>query len=520
MASPTEIARQRQLEQQALARTAARVAAEAWAGVDPGNIAASWGSLLARPYAATAAAQLIAAQGADGYVDEVLAAGGEDFAASGRVNPRAFAGVASDGRPLESLLYNPVIQTLEAIGKGIGVQDALTLGLTSLDMIVRTQVADAGRAATGVGLASRGAGYTRQLSGKSCSRCVVLAGKWYHWNAGFQRHPRCDCVHVPCSEGASKGLKASPRGYFDSLSAKDQDRAFTRAGAQAIRDGADIGQVVNARRGMQSAGGRLTTTEGTTRRGFAGQQLGRKPRLMPEQIYKDARDREEALRLLRENGYLAGNARSVAPLRAPSAPSFDTRFRAAASNERALSATPAGLPRQSGAPTLTRQQRAALRDYESSYYAAINGQLRRVEVGTLVGRRVERIDQVMALSRTSVEIAVWRGVTNAGRLFGGRLNRNLTGFTWTERAYGSTTADRRIATSFTYPGADDTPKVLMRILVPRGTGAARISGMGSGLGGGPQAEVLLQRGLRMRVVADRGMSPDGHRLIDVEVVAP
>lgn len=189
MATPAELARQRQLQQQTLARTAANVAAEAWADIDPTDIARSWSTLMARPYGATVGAQLLAAQGADDYVDTVLAAEGEDFAASGRVVPRSFAGIASDGRNLESLLYNPAVQSLQAIRAGATVEDALNLGRTSLDMMVRTQVMDAGRGAVGTAVASRGCGYTRQLTPPSCSRCAVLAGRWYRWNAGFARHP-------------------------------------------------------------------------------------------------------------------------------------------------------------------------------------------------------------------------------------------------------------------------------------------------------------------------------------------
>jgi hypothetical protein len=299
-ATPAELARQRQIQQAALARVAAGAADEAWLGVDPGDIARSWGRLLERPLATTTGAQLLSAQTAEEYVSTVLAAEGAELEAAGTVVPRVFAGVASDGRSLSTLLYEPAIRTLEALQQGAGVERALGAGRLSLDMIVRTQVADAGRAATGTAIAARGGGYTRQLSPPSCSRCVILAGKWFRWNEGFDRHPRCDCVHVPSSQGFSRGLKVSARGYFDTLSVAEQDRTFTRAGAQAIRDGADPAQVVNARRGMQVAGGRLVTTESTSRSGVA-----RRGRLMPEQIYADAHgDRDLAVRLLRQHGYL------------------------------------------------------------------------------------------------------------------------------------------------------------------------------------------------------------------------
>lgn len=92
--------------------------------------------------------------------------------------------------------------------------------------------------------------------------------------------------------------------YFNSLSAAEQDRLFTKAGAEAIRSGADLARVVNARRGMYEAGGRSFTREATTRRGrLPGQSRG--PRLMPAQILREAGgDRAEALRLFRLHGYL------------------------------------------------------------------------------------------------------------------------------------------------------------------------------------------------------------------------
>jgi hypothetical protein len=110
-----------------------------------------------------------------------------------------------------------------------------------------------------------------------------------------------------------------PDQYFRGLSRAEQDRVFTAAGARAIRDGADIGQVVNARRGLYTVGGRpggprlLATREGMTKRGLARQRLkrleaqGRAParhRLTPDAIYQLASDRDDAIRLLYRYGYL------------------------------------------------------------------------------------------------------------------------------------------------------------------------------------------------------------------------
>ena len=191
------------------------------------------------------------------------------------------------------------------------------------------------RVSTGVAVVADQAvaGFVRMLTPPSCSRCIILAGATYRWNAGFQRHPRCDCVHIPATEDVLGDGRTDPKVYFAGLTEAQQDKVFTIAGARAIRDGADIGRVVNARRGangLTPAGGRLTEAEATAARGgrrqrgrlartsVGGRDVytttvraagrgGKRVRLMPESIYEIAGDdRAEALRLLRVHGYLIG----------------------------------------------------------------------------------------------------------------------------------------------------------------------------------------------------------------------
>lgn len=314
---------------------------------------ASWRVLRPRVLTLVAAAQLAAARSGAAYVPDVLEETRQRDDPVGEVSPAAFAGVASDGRSLDSLLDGAVVQAKES--------QSLTAGGSWLDMAVLTQVADAARGAAGVAIAARPqvTGYTRMLNPPSCSRCAVLAGKWFRWNDGFLRHPRCDCRHIPASEDIADDFRTDPKAYFDSLPSAEslaekypdltvrmrteagiysQEDIFTRAGARAIRDGADIGQVVNARRGAHGLGvagaqltkaeaqalrgGRdrgalqrrdvfgqqlFTTTEGVTVHGVAGKRLGksaRTPRLMPESIYEVAEDRADAIRLLRRFGYI------------------------------------------------------------------------------------------------------------------------------------------------------------------------------------------------------------------------
>ncbi|AYN57796.1 head maturation protease [Arthrobacter phage Eileen] len=274
----------------------------AWANITPGDLSGSWVQGLAVLAGIVTTQQERAAVAGAGYVTDALAAQGEYVAPEAFLNPAAFAGQAADGRPLNTLLYSPLTTAKQQLADGASVTSALAAGRGALDTIIRATVADAGRAAAGVNIASRtGVGYVRMLNPPSCSRCSVLAGRFYRWNAGFDRHPLCDCVHVP-AKGAdsakSEGLIHDPYEYFNSLSEAEQNSRYTKAGAQAIRDGGDIFQIVNSRRGMKPGG--LVTTEGTTRRG----NFGRKGRLTPEGIYQQAGSREEALRLLEANGYI------------------------------------------------------------------------------------------------------------------------------------------------------------------------------------------------------------------------
>jgi hypothetical protein len=145
-----------------------------------------------------------------------------------------------------------------------------------------------------------------------------------------------------------RGLFSGPSEYFDSLTPSEQNRVFTNAGAEAIRLGADLISVVNARRGAAKEVGHglvekkfgmtaplgygvdgnpirvFTTGEATTIRGAYGKsEYARSPasfvkgaedryrttqnyRLMPETIFAVARgDQAKALELLKQYGYIS-----------------------------------------------------------------------------------------------------------------------------------------------------------------------------------------------------------------------
>ncbi|URN11361.1 hypothetical protein LUW77_03465 [Streptomyces radiopugnans] len=194
-------------------------------------------------------------------------------------------------------------------------------GLADMARYAGTTIADTARSSAQVAMAAdrQVVAYTRVVELPACSRCIVLAGQQYAYSEGFDRHPNCDCQTVPLKEAQWAGVQ-SPRDLYAQLSPGQRRRIFTVAGARAIDEGADIGQVVNARRGM-SRPGAATTTEGITRRGLYGRRVrraggdfarvpgeryarARQGRLTPEQIFRQANGRGEQLELLRRYGYI------------------------------------------------------------------------------------------------------------------------------------------------------------------------------------------------------------------------
>lgn len=189
-----------------------------------------------------------------------------------------------------------------------------------LDRLVMSLVADAARGAESVSIATRPrVGYVRYVSPPSCSRCAILAGRFYRWSSGFRRHPSCDCTHLPTTDPRSE-YRQNP---YDLVS-QGLVTGISKADRRALADGADLNQLVNFKNGsirrLNFGPGRTvtTTTAGTTARGIAGQRLGglrsvsgsryrvsSRMRLTPDAIYRAADgDRATAIRLLKLHGYI------------------------------------------------------------------------------------------------------------------------------------------------------------------------------------------------------------------------
>jgi hypothetical protein len=266
---------------QSVARDASSNATEAWRQVDQQAISATWTAQLPAVVAAVTAAQAAAAELAivTTATPAVLVAG-------------TFAGASSSGQSLIGLLFQPAVSAMVGLATGSPAARVMAGSSVLLDAIVRTQVADAFRVAKGVAITANPDfyGYERFVHLPACGRCIVLAGRVYRWSQGFSRHPRCDCTMAPVTHKQHRdaNLDNHPRALFDRMSTSQQDQRLGAANAAAIRDGADISQVVNAKSGM-------STTDTKTAHVL---------RLTPEAIYKITNSREEAIGLLRQHGYI------------------------------------------------------------------------------------------------------------------------------------------------------------------------------------------------------------------------
>ena len=176
-----------------------------------------WVGKLNRAALLVAAGQVRAASITGDYMAS-LTTGVPEF----ELNPQAFGGLASDGRPLASLMEGAAVAANEARTRVLSRErssgtpafvrtgdmkeaaaEAERAARAWLLMVARTQIADAGRAALRSSMAVWDMKGVRVANLPCCPRCAILAGRVYHWSAGFKRHPGCDCTMRPKEGSAS-----------------------------------------------------------------------------------------------------------------------------------------------------------------------------------------------------------------------------------------------------------------------------------------------------------------------------
>ena len=277
----------------------------AWAGMGE-DFDESWVQVGPAVTAAVAAGQLAAAtQSAtaiSGVVDELDV----DAPRQAQVVPGRFAGVAADGRSLTGLLEGAVSHARVAVAGGLATDEALAVGGRWMDALVRTAVTDAHRGALAAGVVARDrVGWVRMVNPPCCGRCAVLAGRWYRWSDGFDRHLQCDCAHVVAPESVAGRLTVNP----DSLHARGLVRGLTVREQQRMAEGADLTTVVNESRAMWLA--RTQDQRSRRSRARAGGTPAPAPAPRPSldgllgQLRADVTSREEGRARLAAAGFLA-----------------------------------------------------------------------------------------------------------------------------------------------------------------------------------------------------------------------
>lgn len=296
-----------------------------------------------------------AAQGGVEYVPAVLEQTGQDVGNMLAAAPAAFAVANRDGAPVERVLHTSVIRAKEAVAVGFSAHAALLEARKFLDVAVPSLIADANRGAVQATLTTTPVtGYVRMLNPPSCRRCIPLAGKWFRWNKGFQRHPGCDCRHIPASENKAGDFLTDPYEAFNGMPEAEQDRIFGKKQAQAIRDGGDIYKVTNAarfdRNHVRRGGGRMTLDE----------------------IYADAgSSKTRAVELLRQHGYITGPQQ--VHQRAERFTGIISMPRAGSARERVLSARTSGVRDPLDRATMTAEERRLFDAVYRREYARRNG---------------------------------------------------------------------------------------------------------------------------------------------------
>lgn len=324
----TEYSRRSRREHQAAISAIRRT----WRRASP-DFDESWRQLSPQIVGIVSLAQTRLAKLADDYIPAVLEETGQTRAvkASAQVNTAAFAGVTGSGVAVADQLALTPIRAKQAVSTGASSAQALAAAGAWLSGAAGTILSDTSRAveATGMGVRPVG-GYVRMLEPPSCGRCVVLAGKYYRINDGFQRHPECDCRHIPASESVAGDYRVDFHDYLISLSEEEQVKLLgSRANWRAWDEyDADPMQIINSYRwGLQTAqdasGQTIRYTEvGTTKRGLAGKRMRNATQLdrfagsvnvdgkrklvrrMPETILTTTQGREQIVRQLRLYGWV------------------------------------------------------------------------------------------------------------------------------------------------------------------------------------------------------------------------
>ena len=136
------------------------------------------------------------------------------------VAPGAWGRVASDGRPLDSLLYSGVVHARSLYGSGRTDEQIMQAGLAWMQSVIGTQVQDVARSASGtVTTATDGAGWIRYVNVPCCQRCAVLAGTRV---LNAYRNSNSTSERLAMHESAERGGILTPEGIYARATTREE----------------------------------------------------------------------------------------------------------------------------------------------------------------------------------------------------------------------------------------------------------------------------------------------------------
>lgn len=282
-----------------------------WNQVDFNNVVDSWQQQLPRVTRVAEDVQEFSVIDAAAFMTVASAVQGRDI--DDQINVDSYVGAMPyTGADLDAAFAGPAYRTLEAVRQNKPPNVAMYAGVAELARLTHAVTFDTAEEASLTVALSQHLTYQRIPQVGCCVRCSMLTGQ-YFTSKVFKRHPHCRCVHVPVLDPADAPKRSNdPYELFNALSEEEQNKIWTKAGAQAIRDGADIYQVGNSlTRPLPHRRSRRFTSEGAGKHGWyrnnAPAGKAGKRRLTVHEIYRRADgDTHTAKRLMREYGYLLG----------------------------------------------------------------------------------------------------------------------------------------------------------------------------------------------------------------------
>lgn len=249
------------------------------------------------------------------------------------VYPDLFADFTMNGYPIDTLV-NGVIEfygNMERTPYAVkGLKNVLV-------QTVQTSLKDAYTLALGAAMIGRERDdmwWVRVISGDTCARCIILAGKKAKRpTMGFERHEGCDCSMIPVPGGLASAHdpRTDPMAHFRQMTREQQDKRFGKEKAEMLRTDPEANIIKLVNMGRQKSPltrpRRMVVVEPSrTARARAEEMIyqvamtsaGRTPMLRETPHYLMAKDKYGMRRVrddLIANGYLV--KRGVKPVELP-----------------------------------------------------------------------------------------------------------------------------------------------------------------------------------------------------------